>query len=160
MTSKRWATAGIATALVAAGVFVMVSSLSDNDNDNDNGAQAKSNLPADTADVTKQTLVDKETHDGSLTYTDTSKIKTKLNGTLTGLAATGSTVKRGQALYKIDDQPVVVLYGSLHRPRRPVRPRPVARPHHPPRRTRREPRPQPGIPVVRRKFSTDMADLR
>jgi membrane fusion protein, multidrug efflux system len=106
---KKWTTAGIAAALVAAGAFVLVPRLSDNDN----GAQAKSNLPADTADVTKQTLVDKETHDGSLTYTDTYKIKTKLRGTLTGLAAAGSTVKQGGALYKIDNKPVVVLYGSL-----------------------------------------------
>jgi peptidoglycan hydrolase-like protein with peptidoglycan-binding domain len=109
MMGKKWAIAGIAAALVVAGVFVFVSSLSGHDN----GAQANSNLPADTADVTKQTLVDKETHDGSLTYTDTYKVKTKLHGTLTGLAGAGSMVKRGQALYKIDDKPVVVLYGSM-----------------------------------------------
>jgi peptidoglycan hydrolase-like protein with peptidoglycan-binding domain len=109
--SKRWAIAGIAAALVAAGAFVVASSPSDNDNDN--GAQAKNNLPAHTANVTKQTLIDKETHDGSLAYTDTHKIETKLRGTLTGLAAAGSTVRRGQALYRIDNRPVVVLYGSL-----------------------------------------------
>jgi len=107
--SKKWATAGIAAALVAAGGFVAVSSLSDNDN----GAPAKSNLPAGTAAVTKQTLVDQETHDGSLAYADTYKIKTKLRGTLTGLAAAGSTVKQGGALYKIDNKPVVALYGSM-----------------------------------------------
>jgi multidrug efflux system membrane fusion protein len=106
---KKWATAGITAALVAGGAFVWVSRLSDNDNE----AQAKGNLPADTAQVTKQTLVDKETHDGSLTYADTSTIRTKLSGTLTGLATAGSTVERGGAICKIDNEPVVVLYGSL-----------------------------------------------
>jgi membrane fusion protein, multidrug efflux system len=111
--SKKWITAGVAAALGAAGAVgasVYVSGLPERA---DSSTRASSNLPAATADVTRQTLVDKEKHDGSLAYADTTALKTKLRGTVTGLAAAGSTVERGQTLYKIDNSPVVLLYGSL-----------------------------------------------
>nr|WP_221382650.1 peptidoglycan-binding protein [Actinoplanes polyasparticus] len=109
--NRKWTTAGIAAVLVAAGAggYVYLANWSGGDND----AQASSNLPAATAEVTKQTLVDTESHDGSLAYANTTTIKTKLNGTVTALAAAGSTVKRGQKLYRIDNKPVVLLYGPL-----------------------------------------------
>jgi multidrug efflux system membrane fusion protein len=109
--SKKWTAAVSAAALVAAGAgaFVYLSNWSDGNNE----AQATSDLPAATEEVKKQTLVDKETHDGSLTYKNATTIKTKLSGTLTGLAAPGSTIKRGQKIYKVDNKPVVLLYGSL-----------------------------------------------
>jgi peptidoglycan hydrolase-like protein with peptidoglycan-binding domain len=108
--NRKWTTAGIAAVLVAAGVggYLYWSSRPD-----DGAAQSASNLPAATAVVTKQTLVDTESHDGSLAYADTTTIKTKLSGTLTAMAAAGSTVKRGQVPFKIDNRPVVLLYGSL-----------------------------------------------
>jgi peptidoglycan hydrolase-like protein with peptidoglycan-binding domain len=37
----------------------------------------------------------------------------RLGGTVTALPAAGSTVKRGEALYRADDAPVVLLYGAL-----------------------------------------------
>ncbi|MEV6345092.1 peptidoglycan-binding protein [Actinoplanes sp. NPDC051851] len=110
--SRRWTTAGIAAAVIAvgAGGYVFATGLGGNEN---GAAQASSTLPAATADVTKETLIDQESHDGSLAYADTSSIGTRLSGTVTGLAAAGSTVKRGQALFKIDNRPVLLLYGSL-----------------------------------------------
>ncbi|MCW3819389.1 efflux RND transporter periplasmic adaptor subunit [Micromonospora sp. DR5-3] len=66
-----------------------------------------------TAQVTRQTLVDSQTKDGSLGYGATESASAKLGGTITALAATGATVKRGQALYRVDNTPVVLLYGSL-----------------------------------------------
>jgi membrane fusion protein, multidrug efflux system len=69
--------------------------------------------PPSTAPVTRQTLVDTESMDGELGYGDTTQHKTRLSGTVTALAAAGSVVGRGQALYRIDDDPVVLLYGSL-----------------------------------------------
>lgn len=108
---RKWTAVGIVVVLVAmgAGGYVYLSNRSDNGNE----VQANSNLPAATALVTKQTLVDRESHDGSLAYADTTMIKAKLGGTLTATASAGSTVKRGQILFKIDDKPVLLLYGSL-----------------------------------------------
>jgi peptidoglycan hydrolase-like protein with peptidoglycan-binding domain len=108
---KRASSAGIAVALVAAGVggYLYRSGRSDDDS----AAQPTGNRPAATAVVTRQTLMDTESHDGSLAYADTTTIKTKLSGTLTAMAAAGSTVKRSQSPFKIDNKPVVLLYGSL-----------------------------------------------
>ncbi|MGA5304477.1 efflux RND transporter periplasmic adaptor subunit [Nucisporomicrobium flavum] len=78
----------------------------------DDAAQAKT-VPPGTARVTKQTLVDTQSVDGELGYGDTTKRKARLSGTVTALAASGSTVSRGRALYRIDNDPVVLLYGTL-----------------------------------------------
>ncbi|MEU8388920.1 peptidoglycan-binding domain-containing protein [Micromonospora sp. NPDC048842] len=75
-------------------------------------AQAGSAPPA-TAAVTRQTLADSETADGELGYGATRTATVKLSGTVTGLAATGSTVRRGKALYLVDNEEVVLLYGGL-----------------------------------------------
>ena len=70
-------------------------------------------LPPGTAPVTRQTLVDTQSMDGELGYGDTTEHKARLSGTVTALAAAGSVVSRGGALYRIDNDPVVLLYGSL-----------------------------------------------
>jgi peptidoglycan hydrolase-like protein with peptidoglycan-binding domain len=66
-----------------------------------------------TADVTKETLVDQEDHEGSLGYGDATAIVNRLTGTVTRLPKTDAVLKRGQALYRLDNRPVVLLYGSL-----------------------------------------------
>jgi peptidoglycan hydrolase-like protein with peptidoglycan-binding domain len=73
----------------------------------------RSDLPPATATVNRQTLVDRQSETGDLGYGDTTSVSSRLSGTLTGLPATGSIVKRGQSLYHLDDSPVVLLYGSL-----------------------------------------------
>ncbi|NNJ62821.1 MAG: efflux RND transporter periplasmic adaptor subunit [Dactylosporangium sp.] len=72
-----------------------------------------STLPPATTKVTRQTLVDQETKDGELGYGTTHTVGTQLAGTVTWLPDTGSTVARGQALYRVNDTPVVLLYGTL-----------------------------------------------
>jgi len=70
-------------------------------------------LPAATAKVTRQTLVDTRTENGKLGHGVPVDVTGKLAGTLTALPAVGLTVERGQAIYWVDDTPVVLLYGSL-----------------------------------------------
>jgi peptidoglycan hydrolase-like protein with peptidoglycan-binding domain len=72
-----------------------------------------SDLPAATAKVTRQTLVDKQTESGELGHGAPVEVTGKLPGTLTTLPAVGLTVERGQAIYWVDDTPVVLLYGTL-----------------------------------------------
>ncbi|MEU7585819.1 peptidoglycan-binding protein [Micromonospora sp. NPDC049230] len=69
--------------------------------------------PPATATVSRQTLADSETADGELGYGATRTATAKLSGTVTALPATGSTVRRGQALYSVDNEEVVLLYGGL-----------------------------------------------
>jgi peptidoglycan hydrolase-like protein with peptidoglycan-binding domain len=77
------------------------------------GEGAGGGLPPETAQVSRQTLVDMQTESGELGYGDATTVSGRVGGTVTGLPATGSTVKRGQALYRLDNTPVLLLYGSL-----------------------------------------------
>ncbi|SDT68547.1 peptidoglycan-binding protein [Actinoplanes derwentensis] len=108
---RKWTTAAVAVALTAAGVaaYLITGGLPSAEG---GGARAAS-VPAATAAVTRQTLVDKQSHGGTLGFGDTTTRTTRLAGTVTALAATGSTVKRGGKIYKIDNKPVILLYGTL-----------------------------------------------
>ncbi len=66
-----------------------------------------------TAPVTRQTLADTENKNGTLGYGATTSVSSKLNGTITHVADTGSTVQRGQTLFRVDELPVVLMYGAL-----------------------------------------------
>ncbi|PZG02005.1 peptidoglycan-binding protein [Micromonospora deserti] len=79
----------------------------------DDQADAGGALPPQTARVTRQTLVDTQTRSSELGYGDTTTFASRLTGTVTSLPDIGSTRKRGQAIYRIDNTPVVLLYGSL-----------------------------------------------
>jgi peptidoglycan hydrolase-like protein with peptidoglycan-binding domain len=73
----------------------------------------KTKLPPATAVVTRATLMDTQTVSGTLGNGDPTPVRTAVSGTLTWIAPVGSTVQRGESLFKIDERPVVVLYGSL-----------------------------------------------
>ncbi|MFI1989825.1 peptidoglycan-binding protein [Actinoplanes sp. NPDC020271] len=109
--SRKWTTAAVAGALVAGGVtaYVLIVGLPQAEEPAQAGA---SNLPAATAGVTRTTLVDKESHDGTLGYGDTGALTTRLSGTVTWMPATESTIRRGQPLYKVDNEPVLLMYGT------------------------------------------------
>src|SRR6266545_3178716 len=70
-------------------------------------------LPPATAKVTRTTLVATKKVSGTLGYGDAVPASAVGTGTLTWIAPIGSTVKRGQPLFKLDERPVVALYGSL-----------------------------------------------
>ncbi len=70
-------------------------------------------LPPASAEVTRTTLVDTKTVSGTLGYGDPTPISAVGTGTLTWIAPVGSTVERGEPLFKIDERPVVALYGSV-----------------------------------------------
>lgn len=75
--------------------------------------KAHSTLPPASAQVTKQTLLDTQSESGKLSYGESTTLGGKLSGTVTSLPAPGSVIKRGQELYRIDNTPVVLMYGTL-----------------------------------------------
>jgi peptidoglycan hydrolase-like protein with peptidoglycan-binding domain len=79
----------------------------------DASTPTRSSLPPATAQITKQTLLDTQEEDGTLAYGSETSVSNRLNGTVTALTAIDSTVKRGEALYRVDNTPVVLLYGSV-----------------------------------------------
>jgi membrane fusion protein, multidrug efflux system len=74
---------------------------------------ATSALPPATAEVTRMDLVQTTTVSGTLGYGDPVPISATGSGTLTWLAPVGSTVSQGESLFRVDEQPVVALYGSV-----------------------------------------------
>ncbi|HEU4349422.1 MAG TPA: peptidoglycan-binding domain-containing protein [Actinoplanes sp.] len=109
MTRRR--TWGIAAALTAGavGAAAVVAGLPEAE-----GSSATADaMPPATAQVARETLVDTQTHNGDLGYGETTALAARASGTVTALAAEGTTVTRGRALYRIDDDPVVLLYGKL-----------------------------------------------
>jgi peptidoglycan hydrolase-like protein with peptidoglycan-binding domain len=70
-------------------------------------------LPPATAKVTRTTLVETKKVSGMLGYGDAVPVRAAQAGTLTWIAPVGATVSRGRPLFKLDERPVVTLYGSL-----------------------------------------------
>ncbi|PZG30548.1 peptidoglycan-binding protein [Spongiactinospora gelatinilytica] len=70
-------------------------------------------LPPATAEVTRQTLTDTTTADGELGYGPATTVSARTAGTLTRLPGTGDRIGRGKPLFRVDDAPVTLLYGSL-----------------------------------------------
>ena len=70
-------------------------------------------LPPATAPITRTTLIEARTESGTLGYGDPVSVRALGTGTLTWIAAAGSTVARGEPLFKINQAPVVALYGAV-----------------------------------------------
>jgi peptidoglycan hydrolase-like protein with peptidoglycan-binding domain len=68
---------------------------------------------APTTRITRQTLVDAVTVPGRLGYGATQLLDSRATGTVTWLPAIGDVLTRGSALLRADEQPVVVLFGSI-----------------------------------------------
>lgn len=106
MRAALLAGAGLAAAVAVAGIAVAVAS-------RDAPAVGPSTPDVQTVAVTRTTLVDVTVVPGSLGYGPERELASRLTGTVTALPAVGTTVKRGEAAVRVDDRPVVLLYGAL-----------------------------------------------
>ncbi|AMB58810.1 peptidoglycan-binding domain-containing protein [Microterricola viridarii] len=70
-------------------------------------------VAVDTAVVTRGDLTAGFRAQGTLAYSSPRDLGTALPGVVTGLAASGSVVTAGQELFRVDDQPVVLMHGDL-----------------------------------------------
>jgi len=66
-----------------------------------------------TATVERRDLVQHESVSGALGYSDTRSLFAPGAGTVTGLRRPGRVIRRGQALYWLNDSPVTLLYGTV-----------------------------------------------
>jgi peptidoglycan hydrolase-like protein with peptidoglycan-binding domain len=94
---------------VVAGVVVVATGI----RNGEPATPGRSPVPPATAQVTRATLTDTEDVDGTLGYGGTATFAAKGGGTITWLPAVGSTLKRGNTVYRADNLPVVLLYGGL-----------------------------------------------
>lgn len=96
---------GVAAAvIVAAGVVVAT-----RDSQEDSAPLA---APA-TATVERRTLTPAETRDGTVGFADESTLQTQRQGVLTALAPTGSTKRRGDIMFRVNQEPTVVMIGGV-----------------------------------------------
>ncbi len=70
-------------------------------------------LPPTTAAITRQTLTDQRSFPGQLAYGAEHRVESPLEGIVTWLPDVGSVIERGKVLLRINDLPVVLLYGEL-----------------------------------------------
>jgi hypothetical protein len=104
----RRVAAGAALAAGAAGVVVAV--------DGSNGgpsARGADRATAHTAAVKRRNLVDRERVDGTLGYSGERDAANTLGGTYTWLPPAGAVIHPGQALWRVDAKPVVLMNGTV-----------------------------------------------
>lgn len=77
------------------------------------GTAQPSSAPPATVAVERQDLIRTVSVDGTVGFGTPQPLAVKATGTVTWLAASGTTVWRGQTLVRVDDLPVVLLYGVL-----------------------------------------------
>lgn len=109
--SRRWTTGVVAGVLTIGAVAAAVTVI--NLPAAESGDGPSSSEPARTADITRQTLIDRESHDGTLGHGDTSTVAARGTGTLTALPTSGTVITRGNPLYRLDNKPISLLYGTL-----------------------------------------------
>jgi hypothetical protein len=77
------------------------------------GAGGAGAFKTSTALVTRRTLVSQTQVSATLADAGSYSVVNQASGTLTSLPAAGKVVRKGQVLYQVDGQPVVLLYGHV-----------------------------------------------
>lgn len=107
---RRWLASG-ALALAVLAVLVLMLAESSSPKRAARGA----GVPAGetTATVMRRTLSESATVDGTLGYGGELEVYDRLAGTYTWLPAVGAHIHRGGTLFRLDEKPVVLMYGSV-----------------------------------------------
>ncbi|MGD0456072.1 MAG: peptidoglycan-binding protein, partial [Solirubrobacteraceae bacterium] len=106
----RWLAAG-ALAVVAVAVLAVV--LLRSGPGGHHGADTGVPAGDTTASVTRRTLSESSTVNGTLGYGSTLELYDRVGGTFTWLPSVGAVIARGGTLWRIDDLPVALMYGSM-----------------------------------------------
>ena len=79
------------------------------------GGMPDTGVPAGdtTAMVERRTLTESSTVDGTLGYGAALELYDRLSGTFTWLPPVGATIARGGTLFRLDNLPVVLMYGTV-----------------------------------------------
>lgn len=72
-----------------------------------------SQRPITTVPVERQDLVEIRTVTGKMGYGPEKAVVSRLEGTITDLPALGEVIERGKALFRLNDEPVILCYGGL-----------------------------------------------
>jgi hypothetical protein len=105
---RRWAALAVTLAMVAAGVAGVLAWRAD-------GAKsaATAAAPVQTTTVIRTDLSTSQSLSGTLGYGSPVQVNGSQSGIITWLPTAGGTVTRGQPLYRVDNLPVPLFYGSI-----------------------------------------------
>lgn len=106
---RTWIWIALVGIVIIAGVFAIVVLLQGNGSP----SEAAETDPLNFAEVVITDLIQEKTFDGTLGSIEDDPVTTQLGGTITEIGAPGDTISQGEALFAINDQPVVLLYGNL-----------------------------------------------
>ncbi|MFB6837054.1 peptidoglycan-binding protein [Streptomyces sp. NPDC056361] len=107
---RRSRTVLLATALVTTTAVATVAALGLGGGETPTAAPPRADS---TVTVTRATLVERTKVEGTLGYGSDTPLPVKATGTVTWLPEAGATAERGDTLLRVDDRPVVLLYGAL-----------------------------------------------
>jgi len=109
LRDRRWVATrvGIPAAVVAVGVPIGLAATGGSD-----ASAAEGEAETTTATIERRDLVDRETFSGTLGYGDTRGVVNRLQGTITKVADEGAVRERGEVLFRVDEEPVVLMYGA------------------------------------------------
>jgi peptidoglycan hydrolase-like protein with peptidoglycan-binding domain len=111
MEPPRRLAAGGAVLLAAAAVAVVLTAESGSSAKHDSGAGV---APGETTTtLARRTLSESSTVDGTLGYGSTLELYDRVSGTFTWLPAVGAAIDRGGALWRVNNEPVALMYGSV-----------------------------------------------
>jgi peptidoglycan hydrolase-like protein with peptidoglycan-binding domain len=107
--SRRWI--GTITIVAAAGLAASAWIVIRGDGNGGSGGADASDRS--TVAVERRDLIERETFDGSLGFADEQALASARAGTITWIADEGSSIRRGDPLYEVDERPVSLMFGEL-----------------------------------------------
>jgi hypothetical protein len=107
---RGWAIAALALALIAAGALMVVTGVFDGGGGS--SASADNGLATSLARVERRSLSTQTQFSGTLGYAGSYTVWSGAAGTVTWLPKAGQVIRDGQVLYRVNEAPVVLLYGS------------------------------------------------
>jgi hypothetical protein len=106
---RWWVIVPVVLVLIAAAVVVVGGVVAGGEGGSGSG---DSGLATSLATVTRRSLSTQTQFNGTLGYARSYTVLGRLPGTVTWLPTAGHVVRQGQVLYRVDEAPVVLLYGS------------------------------------------------
>ena len=110
--SRRARVTALAAILLVAGIALTVVLVQSSGH---TASAAGSGVPAGftTAAVERRTLTERSTVDGTLGFAESAEVYDRIGGTFTWLPAVGAVIGRGGTLFKVNNLPIALMYGSV-----------------------------------------------
>jgi hypothetical protein len=110
MTRRRLAALVVLLVAIAAVAVVLV--VTDGSSTPSGSGSGGSSSAGGATAVQRRNLVETDTEAGTLSYSNPQTVYNRISGTVTWVPAVGQLIKPGQALYKINGEPIILMDGS------------------------------------------------